>query len=86
MRCLKTLGSEVTPVVALAAEVVSAGALVFILRVSSSELVTAGAVVTLLPRLGSRLITGTAELDAVGRGAVRRLIRVVVVELVERAG
>lgn len=46
--------------------------LVFIFRVSRREV---GAV--LLLGLGSRLITGAAELDAVGRGAVRRLIRVV---------
>lgn len=43
---------------------------------------------TLLPGLGSRLMTGMAGLEeAVGRGAARRLLRVVVVvELAEEAG
>lgn len=72
--------------VVLAADVELAGMMLFIFRASSSGLEAAGAVLTLLPGLGSRLMTGMAELEAVGRGAARRLLRVVVVELVEEAG
>lgn len=64
--------------------------LLFIFRASSSGLEAADAVLTLLPGLGSRLMTGMAELEAVGRGAARRLLRVVVVvggaEVVDKAG
>lgn len=78
---------DVATVVVLAAGVELAGVEVFIFRASSSGLEAAGAVLTLLLGLGSRLITGMAELDAVGRGAASRLLRVVVeVELVEDAG
>lgn len=61
----------------LVADVELAGTLIFIFRASSRVLATAGA--ELLLGLGSRLITGTVELD-VGRGAARRLLRVVVVD------
>lgn len=74
----------------LAADVELAGLLLlFIFRASSSGLGAADAVLTLLPGLGSRLMTGMAELEAVGRGAARRLLRVVVVggaEVVDKAG
>lgn len=80
-------------VVVLGADVELAGVLLlFIFRASSSGLEAADAVLTLLPGLGSRLMTGMAELDAVGRGAARRLLRVVVVvvvggaEVVDKAG
>lgn len=74
-------------VVVLAADMELAGVLTFIFRASSSGFEAAGAVLTLLPGLGSRLMTGMAALDAVGRGAARRLLRVVVaVEMVEEAG
>ncbi len=77
----------IIPVVVLAADVELAGVPLFIFRASSSGLEAAGAVLTLLPGLGSRLMTGIAELEAVDRGAARRLLRVVVVvELVEEAG
>lgn len=70
----------------LAPDVEVAEVFIFILRASSSGLEAAGAILVLLPRLGSRLMTGMAELEAVGRGAARRLLRVVVVELVEEVG
>lgn len=70
-------------VVVLAAELELAGMLIFIFRASSSGLEDAGAMPTLLPGLGSRLMTGMAGVDTVGRGAARRLLRVVV--LVEKA-
>lgn len=78
-------------VVVLGADVELAGVLLlFIFRASSSGLEAADAVLTLLPGLGSRLMTGMAELEAVGRGAARRLLRVVVVvggaEVVDKAG
>lgn len=80
----------IVPVVVtvLAADVELAGELVFIFRASRSGLAAAGAAVpTLLLGLGSRLMTGMAELEAVGRGAARRLLRVVVVvQMVEEAG
>ena len=69
-----------------AADVELAGVLIFILRASSRGLEAGGAVLTTLLGLGSRLMTGMAELEAVGRGAARRLLRVVMVELVEEAG
>lgn len=79
-----TFSSVIVPVVVLAADVELAGVLLFIFRASSSGLEAAGAV---LPGLGSRLMTGITELETVGRGAARRLLRVVVVvELVEEAG
>lgn len=80
--------ADADTVVVLAADVELAGMMIFIFRASSSGLEATGAVLTLMPGLGSRLMTGTAELEAtVGRGAARRLLRVVaVVELVERAG
>lgn len=61
-----------------AAHVALEGILIFIFRASSSGFGAAGVVLTLLPGLGSRLMTGMAELEAVGRGAARRLLRVVV--------
>lgn len=62
--------------------------LLFIFRASSSGLEAADAALTMLPGLGSRLMTGMAELEAMGRGAARRLLRVVVVgaEVVDKAG
>lgn len=80
--------------VVLAAGVELAGVLLFIFRASNSGLEAAGAVLTLLPGLGSRLMTGIAALEAVGRGAARRLFRVVVVveevvlgaDVVDKAG
>lgn len=66
------------PVVVFATDVELAGMLLFIFSASSSGLEAAGAVLTLLAGLGSRLMTGMAELEAVGRGAARRLLRVVV--------
>lgn len=67
-------------------ELTGAGLLLFF-RASSSGLVAAGTEATLLLGLGSRLMTGMEELEAMGRGAARRLLRVVVlVELVEEAG
>lgn len=71
-------------VAVLAAGVELAGVTVFIFRASSSGLEAAVAVPTLLPGLGSRLMTGMGALEAVGRGAARRLLRVVVEE--EEAG
>lgn len=69
----------------LAAGVELAGVTVFIFRASSSGLEAAVAVPTLLAGLGSRLMTGMGALEAVVRGAARRLLRVVVEveELVE---
>lgn len=52
------------------------GALAFF-KASSSGLGAAGTVPALLTGLGSRLMTGVAELD-VGKGAARRLLKVVV--------
>lgn len=78
---------DVDTVVALVVDVEIAGALVFF-RASSRGLGAAGAVLALLTGLGSRLMTGVAELD-VGKGAARRLLKVVVVvavEPVERTG
>lgn len=70
--------------VVLAADVELAGVLLFIFRASSSGLEAAGAPLPPLPGLGSRLMTGMAEMEAVGRGAARRLLRVVVVEELEK--
>lgn len=67
----------VVPVVVLAADVALDGILIFIFRASSSGLEVAGVVLALLIGLGSRLMTGMAELEAVGRGAASRLLRVV---------
>lgn len=67
----------------MAADVELAGVLLFIFRASSSGLEAAGAPPP-LPGLGSRLMTGMAEMEAVGRGAARRLLRVVVVEELEK--
>lgn len=72
------------PVVVLAAVVELAGML-FIFRASRSGLEAAGAVLALLPGLGSRLITGITALEVLGRGAAKRLLRVVL-ELVEEGG
>lgn len=72
------------PVVVLAADVELTGMLLFIFRASKSGLEAACAVLTLLPGAGSRLMTGITVLEVLGRGAARRLLRVVVaVELVE---
>lgn len=77
----------VVPVVVLAADVELAGMLLFIFRASSSGLEAASAVLALLLGLGSRLMTGIAELEVMGRGAAKRLLRVVVVvRLVEEGG
>lgn len=68
----------------LTVDVELTGELLFIFRASSSVLEAAGAVPTLVAGLGSRLMTGMAAVEAVGNGAVRRLLRmVVVVELEE---
>lgn len=73
--------------VVLAAGVVLEGMMLFIFRASSRGLEAAGAELMLLTGLGSRLITGMVELEEVGRGAARRLLRVVVLaELVEEEG
>lgn len=73
--------------VKLAADMELAGIFVFIFRASRSGLEVLEAVLTPLTGLESRLITRVAELDGVGKGAARRLLRVVVVvELVEEAG
>lgn len=80
--------SVVIPVVVLAAGAELAGLLLFIFSASRSGLEATGAagpVLTLLPGLGSRLMTGTTELEDVGRGAARRLLRVVV-DPVEEGG
>lgn len=85
----KTFISMFIPVVVLAADVALTGMLLFIFRASKSGLEAACAVLTLLPGVGSRLMTGIAALEVLGRGAARRLLRVVVavgvavVELVE---
>lgn len=68
------------------------GELLFIFRASSSGVEAAGAVPTLVAGLGSRLMTGMVAVEVVGNGAVRRLLRMVVVveledeERWERAG
>lgn len=72
-------------VIVLAAEVELGGTLLFIFRASSRGFEAAVAVLAPLPGLGSRLITGMAALETVGRGAAKRLLRVVV-ELVEEVG
>lgn len=72
-------------VIVLAAEVELAGKLLFIFRASNRGFEAVVAVLALLPGLGSRLITGMAALETVGRGAAKRLLRVVV-ELVEEVG
>lgn len=66
-------------VVAMAAEL-AGGVLIFILRASSSGL---GAADEALPLagLGSRLMTGMEEVEVLGRGAARRLLRVVEEEM-----
>lgn len=69
--------------VVLVADGEMAEVFVFALRASSSGLEAAGVIPVLLPGLGSRLMTGMAGLEAVGRGAANRLLRVVVVELLE---
>lgn len=69
-----------------AADVEVAEGLIFIFRASSSGLEAGGAIFLLLPGLGSRLMTGMAELEAVGKGAAKRLLKVLVVELVEEGG
>lgn len=56
--------------------------LLFIFRDSNSGLDGADVVAALAVGLGSRLMTGTPEVEALDRGAVRRLLRVVV-EVVE---
>lgn len=74
-------------VVVLAAGVELAEMLLFIFRASCSGFVVAAVVLMLLLGLGSRLMTGMAELEALGRGAARRLLRVkAVVELAEEGG
>lgn len=74
------------PVVVLTAGVALTGTLLFIFKASSSGFEAADAVTAPLLGLGSRLMTGMAEVDAVGRGAARRLLRVVVEALVEGGG
>lgn len=69
-------------VAVLAADVKAVGMLLFIFRDSNSGLEGADVVPALVVGLGSRLITGMPELGTLDRGAVRRLLRVVV-ELVE---
>lgn len=64
----------------LAADVEVAEVFVFIFRASSSGLEAGGTILVLMPGQGSRLMTGMAGLEAVGRGAAKRLLRVVVVE------
>lgn len=70
----------------LAAGVEVAETPVFIFRASSSGLGAGGALLLLLPGLGSRLMTGMTEVVSVGKGAAKRLLKVVVVELVKQVG
>lgn len=80
----KHLWFSSVPVAVLTVDGELIGVLLFIFRTSSSGLEAAGAVPTLVTGLGSRLMTGMAAVDAVGNGAARRLLRmVVVVELVD---
>lgn len=72
------------PVVVLTAGVELTGTLLFIFKASSSGFEAADAVTALLLGLGSRLMTGMVEV--VGRGAARRLLRVVVEALEEGGG
>lgn len=81
-----TFTSVILPVIVRAADVELAGTMVFIFRASRSGLEAAGAVLTLMLGIGSKLITGMAELDTVGRGAARRLLRVGVGVVVDAAG
>lgn len=75
---------DAEPEAVLTADVKAGGMVLFIFRDSNSGLEGAGVVPALVVGLGSRLMTGMAELEALDRGAVRRLLRVVVVvELVE---
>lgn len=86
--CGNIISSVVIPVVVLAEGAELAGLVPFFFSASRSGLEAAGvagALPTLLPGLGSRLMTGRTELEDVGRGAARRLLRVVV-ELVEEGG
>lgn len=68
----------VPAVVVAAAGVELTGMLVFIFSASSSGLEAADGATVALLGLGSKLMTGMVELDVVGRGAARRLLRVVV--------
>lgn len=80
--CRYLLGN--VPVAVLTVDVELRGEPLFIFSTSSNEVEAAGAVPTLGAGLGSRLMTGMAAVEAVGSGAVRRLLRmVVVVELEE---
>lgn len=63
-------------------ELTGAGLLLFF-RASSNGLGATAAGVTLLLGPGSKLITGMEELELTDRGAVWRLLRVVVVVLVD---
>lgn len=76
--------ADTETVAVLAAGVELAGVLIFIFKASSRGLGAAGEAV-LLPGLGSRLMTGMAELEVLGRGAARRLLRVVVEVVMEAA-
>lgn len=69
---------SVPAVVVAAAGVELTGTLVFIFSASSSGLEAADGATVALLGLGSKLMTGMVELDVVGRGAARRLLRVVV--------
>lgn len=74
------------PVAVLTAGVELTGTLLFIFKASSSGFEATDAVTALLLGLGSRLMTGMVDVEVVGRGAARRLLRVVVEALEEGGG
>lgn len=61
------------------------GRILFIFSAARSGLEAADGATVALLGLGSRLMTGIVELDAVGRGAARRLLSVVVGGALEAA-
>lgn len=68
----------VPAVVVEVAEVALTDTLLFIFSTSSSGFEALDGAIVALLGLGSRLMTGIVALDVVGRGAARRLLRVVV--------
>lgn len=74
-----TLTNSFLPVVVVAeAGVEQTGTLLFIFSTSNSGLEDEDGGTVALLGLGSRLMTGTVEMDVVGRGAARRVLRAVV--------
>lgn len=74
-----TLTNSFLPVVVMAeAGVELTGTLLFIFSTSNSGLEDEDGGTVALLGLGSRLMTGTVEMDVVGRGAARRVLRAVV--------